>query len=175
MAPTLILAFLLGCGPQSGSTSLANGAPALLASVAQATNPDRVNQLKDLKIADVKLAGQTVQAWIMDTESKRQEGMMFLTSKDVKENQGMIFVFPSLQSSQNSFWMHNCPLGLDIIYISDRDRVVNVGDGKPESDAQVVAKADYKWVLEVRRGWAKRHGLKPGDKVKVPPGLSAIA
>src|SRR5579862_4924359 len=96
--------------------------PAISLPFGQATNPNRVNQLRDLKVVPIKAASQTVRAWVMDTESKREEGMMFLTSKDVSEKQGMIFVFPDVQPAKNSFWMHNCPLGLDIIYISPSNR-----------------------------------------------------
>jgi uncharacterized membrane protein (UPF0127 family) len=132
---------------------------------------NRVNQLKDLKKIDLKAAGRTVHAWIMDNESKREEGMMFLTDQEVSESQGMIFVFPDIQASSNSFWMHNCPMGLDIIYISAKKKVINVGDGKPESDDQVAAKSDYRWVLELKRGWSKRHGLKSGDSISIPDSL----
>ncbi len=185
------LALLFGCDPPTKATPPAasmmtappvgEGPPGRTAVVPpesvpkpddQAKNPNRVNQLKDLKQVEVKAAGVTVHAWVMDNESKREEGMMFLTSNDVKENQGMIFVFPIVQASRNAFWMHNCPLGLDIIYIDAKNRVINVGDGKPQNDNQVPATADYKWVLEVRRGWAKRHGLKHGDKVVIPSGLA---
>lgn len=137
----------------------------------QSDNPARINQLRSLKKVDLKAAGTTVHAWIMDTESKRQEGMMFLTSKDVAENQGMIFVFPNIQTKDNSFWMHNCPLGLDIIYIDKRHKVINVGDGAPQNDKGVLANGDYDFVLELRRGWSKRHGLRAGAMVGIPASL----
>jgi uncharacterized membrane protein (UPF0127 family) len=135
-------------------------------------NPNRIHQLRTLKVTTVKAAKQTIYAWIMDNESKREEGMMFLHPGDVKENQGMIFVFPAVQPAKNAFWMHNCPAGLDIIYITKGHQVVNVGDGPPESDATVVAKGPYQFVLEVNRGWAKRHGLKKGDMVSFSSSLS---
>jgi uncharacterized membrane protein (UPF0127 family) len=135
-------------------------------------NPDRINQLRSLKVVNLQAANQKIAAWIMDNESKRQEGMMFLKPGDVKENQGMIFVFPAVQvAATNSFWMHNCPMALDIIYISKAHKVINVGDGPPESDARVLAKANYSFVLELKRGWAKRHGLKAGARVSIPSGL----
>jgi uncharacterized membrane protein (UPF0127 family) len=137
-------------------------------------NPDRINQLSQLQVVNLRAAGNVVHAWVMDNESKRQEGMMFLTARDVKEDQGMIFVFPEIQrvANNSSFWMHNCPLGLDIIYIDANHRVVNVGDGKPETDTAVAPLRDYEYVLEVRRGWAKRHGLKGGARIGIPPGLT---
>ena len=129
---------------------------------------NRINQLRDLKVVPLKAAGNLIHAWVMNNESKRQEGMMFLTDSDVKENEGMIFVFPDLQSAQNGFWMHNCPLGLDIIWIDPQKRVINVSDGKPQTDDSVFAKRDFRWVLEMKHGWSARHGLKPGNAVSIP-------
>jgi uncharacterized membrane protein (UPF0127 family) len=135
-------------------------------------NPNRINQLSSLKTVPITAAHQTVTAWIMDNESKREEGMMFLTDKDVKENQGMIFVFPAVQTAkEHSFWMHNCPMGLDIIYIDKNHHVINSGDGAPENDSPVAALKDYYYVLEVKRGWSKRHGLKNGDLAGIPNSL----
>jgi uncharacterized membrane protein (UPF0127 family) len=62
-------------------------------------------------------------------------------------------------------------MGLDIIYIDSHKRVINVGDGKPENDGQVSSLRDYKWVLEMKRGWSKKHGLHPGDKIGIPEGI----
>jgi hypothetical protein len=108
----------------------------------------------------------------MDDDGKRAEGMMFLTDKDVKEDQGMIFVFPGIQPvKDHGFWMHNCPLGLDIVYIGKNKKVINVGDGAPQNDATVPPLKDYFYVLEVKRGWSKRHGLKAGDTVGIPDSL----
>jgi uncharacterized membrane protein (UPF0127 family) len=145
------------------------GVGATTAAGRQADNPNRVNQLKSLKVVDLKVANTIVHAWIMNNESKREEGMMFLTDREVKSNQGMLFVFPDLQTAQNnSFWMHNCPLGLDIIYIDAHKRVLNVGDGLPQNDNPVTPKGDYNWVLELKRGWSKKHGLHAGDKIAIP-------
>ena len=81
----------------------------------------------------------------------------------------MIFVFTDVQDHvKNGFWMHNCPMGLDIIYISKNKKIVNVGDGPPESDKTVPPVADYFYVIEMKRGWSKRHGLKAGDSVPIP-------
>jgi len=145
----------------------------VLLAPALAQNPDRVNQLADLKTIPLKLAGNPVKLWIMDDESKREEGMMFLKDSEVKENQGMIFVFPNMQdASKNGFWMHNCPMGLDIIYISKSKKVLNVGDGKPENDNTVPPGGNYFYVIEMKRGWSKRHGLKAGASVPIPSTLT---
>ena len=59
-------------------------------------NRFRRNQLKDLQVVELKL-GTKLQhkfsTWVMDTDDKRNEGMMFLEDQDVSKTQAMIFVF----------------------------------------------------------------------------------
>src|SRR5690349_19195342 len=78
--------------------------------------PQRLHQLKDLETRKMVVNGHTLTIWLMDNSSKRQEGMMWLEKKDVKDTEGMLFVFS--RASEQGFWMQNCPLSLDISYIS---------------------------------------------------------
>ena len=107
------------------------------------TTPDdpmksRVYNLKDLKTVTIPLAGKPHRLWIMDDEGKRAEGMMFLTEAQVKEDEGMLFVFKDPQPPANGFWMHNCPLGLDIVYVTPQKKVLSVGDGVPYREESVM-------------------------------------
>lgn len=103
----------------------------------------------------------------MDDDSKRQEGMMFLGDSEVKNDEGMIFVFDAVQPKvDHGFWMHNTDLPLDIIYIGADKKVINVGKGMPHSDATVAPKGDYKFVLELKQGTAEKIGATPGATVK---------
>jgi hypothetical protein len=133
-------------------------------------NPNRVNQLKDLKVQVVKANGRPIRAWLMDNESKRQEGMMFLTEKDVADDQGMLFVFRDLQvtDGKRGFWMKNCPLALDIIYISPKKQVLNVGKGMPFREESVLPAGDYQYVLELKQGMAEKYGIKKGTVLELP-------
>lgn len=138
--------------------------------------PDRVNQLKDLKKVDVKVAGHTVHCWLMDNESKREEGMMFLVDKDVHDDEGMLFVFNSLQpdDGKHGFWMHNCPLGLDIAYLSATKKVISVANGKPFDDTSLSPGGDYKFVLEMKAGKGTAIGLKSGLSIVFPDTIKSV-
>lgn len=140
---------------------------------AQARNPNRVYQLNTLKVTKVSAAGHTLELWIMDTEGKNNEGMMFLTDKEVRNDQGMLFLFRNVQRGDrdHSFWMHNTLLPLDIIYIDAHKRVVNIAEGKPMDDTPLPAARDYLYVVELKRGTAKRLGIKPGTKFDISSGL----
>lgn len=137
------------------------------------SNPDRINQLKDLKTVEIPAPKSTVKLWIMDNPSKRQEGMMFLVDREVKDDEGMIFVFPTVEpdDGKHGFWMHNTILGLDIAYISKDKKIVSIAQGQPHNDTMLDPKGEYQYVIELKLGFAERLGLKVGDKVKIPETL----
>lgn len=138
-------------------------------------NPNRIYQTSRLEKVMLNLPKGKVEAWIMDDFGKRQEGMMFLTEKEVRTDQGMLFLFKDIQfaSDQRAFWMHNTLLPLDIIYIGANGKVVSIGDGKPQSDTPVPPKGDYQFVLELRGGEAERFGIREGTAIPVPKTVSA--
>lgn len=81
---------------------------------------------------------------------------------------GMLFVFPD--QTMRSFWMKNTPVALDIIYIDRNGRVVSVAeDTVPYSTAPIPSRGPAKYVLEVAAGFARRHGVRPGQRVEMPP------
>src|SRR3954452_12538661 len=47
-------------------------------------NKNRIHQLSDLKKTTVEINGHKLNTWVMDNDSLREEGMMFLTDKEVK-------------------------------------------------------------------------------------------
>ena len=153
-------------------------ATAALASSAfgQTLNPNRIHQLKSLKVVKLTAAGHSIDAWVMDTEPKNAEGMMFLTDREVKTNQGMIFIFDKVQPGDHdhSFWMHNTLIPLDIIYIGKDKKVVSIAEGKVQDDTALPAKGAYFYVVELKQGTAKKYGIKPGTKFDIPGGLKWV-
>lgn len=137
------------------------------------TNPDRINQLKDLKTVEIPAPKGSMKLWIMDNPSKRQEGMMFLVDREVKDEEGMIFVFPEAQpdDGKHGFWMHNTILGLDIAYVNKAKKIVSIAQGKPHDDTMLDPKGEYLYVIELKLGFAEQMGLKVGDTVKIPETL----
>ena len=131
----------------------------------------RIHQLKDLETRKIQHNGHTLTVWIMDDASKRAEGMMWLEDKDVKDTEGMLFVFNDAQP--RSFWMQNCPLGLDIAYIDATGKVLNVGIGKPYDESGVPSKGAARYVLELKSGRAKKFGIRAGTKLVLPKNLKS--
>ena len=100
---------------------------------------------------------------IADTPSKREMGLQY--RRDLAADRGMIFIFPA--ESQQSFWMKNTPLPLDMIFISRERKIVGIVEQTvPFSlDARSVS-APSQYVLEINGGLTKRHGIKAGDAVR---------
>ncbi|HJP82701.1 MAG TPA: DUF192 domain-containing protein [Fimbriimonadaceae bacterium] len=127
---------------------------------------ERIHQLRELATRKITFGAHILTVWIMDDASKRQEGMMWLVDKDVKDTEGMLFVFQ--KAEPRSFWMQNCPLGLDITYLDPNGKVLNVGVGKPYDESGVPSKGSAQYVLELKTGMAKKFGIQPGSVLKLP-------
>lgn len=140
--------------------------------VGQVKHPDRLFQLSDLKTAKITYGGKSMTVWVMDSPSKRNEGMMFLNDPDVKIGQGMLFVFPDAEP--RSFWMKNTNIPLDIAYMNAAGKVLNVEALKPHNTTGVPSKGPTKYVLEMKRGAFKRFGIKAGTVFKIPSSLKAV-
>lgn len=134
-------------------------------------NLKRRFQLRELQRVSVKVGEHTLKLWVMDTDAKRAEGMMWLTEKEVKDDEGMIFVFPEPQPL--SFWMQNTLLGLDIIYLTPQGCVLNIVEGKPLREDPLPSKGNAQYVIELKVGMSKKFGIKEGMTLTLPRNLKA--
>ena len=102
----------------------------------------------------------TFRVEVADTAEKRRWGLMYRTEMGTEE--GMLFLFP--KEEQQSFWMKNTPLSLDIIFMDRGRRVVGiVHDTVPFSTRSVGVTVPSQYALEVRAGVARRKGIAVGD------------
>ncbi len=97
---------------------------------------------------------------VADTPQARRRGLMY--RRELGTDEGMLFVFP--KERNQSFWMKNTPLSLDIIFMDRRRRVVGIiHDTVPFSTRSVSVGVPSLYVLEVRAGAARRNGIVAGD------------
>ncbi|MEL6186434.1 MAG: DUF192 domain-containing protein [Myxococcota bacterium] len=109
-----------------------------------------------------------IQAEIADEPDERTQGLMFRTS--LGHQHGMLFVFPV--EGQQSFWMKNTLISLDLIFIrADRTILGIVHEAEPETLTPRRVEGASQFVLEVEGGEARRLGFAPDQKVRfmVPP------
>lgn len=100
---------------------------------------------------------------IADTPSKREMGLQY--RRELAADRGMLFIFPA--ESQQSFWMKNTPLPLDLIFINRERKIVGIVEQTvPFSLDPRSVTAPSHYVLEINGGLSKRHGIKAGDTVR---------
>ncbi|MCF8245784.1 MAG: DUF192 domain-containing protein [Saprospiraceae bacterium] len=97
-----------------------------------------------------------------DTEVDRQFGLMF--RKSMPEDQGMLFLFEA--SEQQSFWMRNTYIPLDIMFVDENGVITTIHENaKPQNDTSLPSNGPAKYVVEVNGGYAKKYGIEVGDKI----------
>jgi hypothetical protein len=162
-------------GKTTGDTTTAASTTGSTASTSQThvTKPgdikNRIFQLRDLKHSTISGGRSDVDAFVADDDIKAEEGLMWVTDKDLKDDQGMIFVMP--QSSSQAFWMQNTLIPLDIIYIAEDGKVVNIVHGKPKNETSLPSTGPAKFVLELKDGMAAKLRIAPATKLTIPKDL----
>jgi len=133
----------------------------------------RYFQLKDLDTAKISFKEKDeLTVWVMDSNLKRAEGMMFLKDSDFTEKQGMIFVFTAAQELR--FWMRNTLVPLDIAYVDERGKILSTYTMKAldeETDYSSLGRSKY--AIEVKAGLFKKLKIMPGDMVQIPSTIKA--
>lgn len=92
---------------------------------------------------------------IAEGDSARARGLM--QRRNLPSRGGMLFVEDVADTQR--FWMANTPIPLDLIFVAGDGRVVNVARGRPFSRENIVSTAPARYTVEVRAGFAERHGV----------------
>lgn len=97
------------------------------------------------------------------SKAEQSRGLMFRT--ELGPDEGMVFPYQAPQ--QLGFWMKNTPLPLDIIFIGEDGRIVNIAaQTTPYSTESVYSDGPALAVLEIPGGRAAELGIEPGDRVE---------
>jgi len=118
----------------------------------------------------------TVRLEVADTEAARQRGLMFRRS--LEPTAGMLFVFD--EPGSHPFWMKNCLISIDIIWLDEEGRVADIAASvppcrlpgcTPPCDSNTCPTYPHdgraKYGIEVVAGFAEAHGVKKGDLVQL--------
>jgi uncharacterized protein len=152
IAVVAALLLLAGCGSDDKSPRAADQPPP--------PAPGRV---------EVSIGDAAVDAEVADDNAELARG---LGGRDrLARNAGMYFV---LTNDRPRFWMKGMRFPLDMIWIKD-GRVVDVTADVPDEprgtpDSQLPSYSPTRAanrVLEVNAGWAQRHGVRRGDRVRL--------
>lgn len=97
------------------------------------------------------------------TPAEQAKGLMFRTEMGADE--GMLF--PYDQPHVLSFWMRNTVLSLDLVFIDEQRRIINIAENAvPYSEQSILSDAPGIAVLELNGGRARELGIVAGNKVE---------
>ncbi len=106
--------------------------------------------------------GTKISVELAITPEEQQKGLMF--REELQENTGMLFV--QSEPRLTAFWMKNTLISLDIIFIDENSKIINIEKAVPcEQTACITypSKDKAKYILEINAGESKAHNLKPND------------
>jgi uncharacterized membrane protein (UPF0127 family) len=111
-------------------------------------------------------ASASVDAELARTVPEGERGLMY--RKSMGEEEGMLFYID--ERKVQTFWMHNTCIPLDMLFIDDDGTIVGAVESAPVlDDGARQVDCPSRFVLEVNAGWVRRHGVKPGQRVVMPP------
>lgn len=111
------------------------------------------------------LAGQPYQLELVADPDNRRQGLMGRAS--LAAGEGMLFDFPT--GTRPAIWMRNMRISLDLLFVDEHARLVQVFTEVPPCTAPPCAiyQADQalRFVIEVAPGTVETLGLKVGDQL----------
>jgi uncharacterized membrane protein (UPF0127 family) len=111
--------------------------------------------------------GSTVHVELARTEAERQFGLMERTS--LPQGRGMLFIHD--EPGRYPYWMYDCKIGLDIIWMDQSHRIVEMSPNTPPCKGASDTCPNYGgretsvYVLELPVGSIKAHQLAVGQVV----------
>jgi uncharacterized membrane protein (UPF0127 family) len=99
---------------------------------------------------------------IADTPHELATGLM--RRRSMPNAAGMLFIFD--RSQLLFFWMKDTYIPLDIIFVDENMRIVNVKkNARPLSEKLIPSIRDAMYVVEVSAGFCDKYGIKIGDNL----------
>ena len=104
----------------------------------------------------------TIDIEISDTPQKRETGLMGRPM--LGEKNGMLFIFE--QDQPLSFWMMNCLIALDMIFVDASGTIITIHERTvPFSTDSYSSTSDGRYVVEVNAGFCAQFGISEGDRI----------
>jgi hypothetical protein len=100
------------------------------------------------------------------SEEEIATGLMY--RGNICENCGMLFYFE--EDRRGGFWMKNCEISLDIIFIDESGEIIDIKEDFEPCDEEPCPSYSpdeaYRYVLEVNGGWCRQNDVMRGDKIR---------
>lgn len=103
-----------------------------------------------------------IEAQVALTEAQQAKGLMF--RKRLPQDEGMLFLYDS--ERELGFYMANCFISLDMIFLDRNKRVVGIIKNAVPMDRTIRSIGrPSQYVLEVNGGFADKHGIAKGTRI----------
>ncbi len=124
--------------------------------------------LAGINYQQIRIGYHTFQVEVADTPETWARGLMYRTF--LPKHRGMLFMFD--RTDIHTFWMKNTVIPLDMIWISDSDKIVYMKSKAQPLDTTIINPGvEAKYVLEIRGGLAQEYRYVVGDMVLFIPSL----
>lgn len=118
-----------------------------------------------LRTTTLQVGATSLEVEIAETDAESEEGLMYRTH--MPEESGMLFDLHVVKDHE--FWMHNTCIPLDMLFVDVSGTIVGILENVPVlNDEPRSVGCPSSWVLETNAGWARRHNVRPGDKIVLP-------
>jgi uncharacterized membrane protein (UPF0127 family) len=111
-----------------------------------------------------------IQVEIAESSEEREKGLMYRRSLPI--DRGMLFVYH--EEDYRGFWMKNTYIPLDIIFVSDDERIVDIDEAVPQPNTSEENLRTYRsdeparYVIETNSSFTERRNVEEGDRVDIP-------
>ena len=113
---------------------------------------------------EVTIGKERLTLEVADDEAEQERGLMYRRS--MPADHGMLFAFK--WADVRSFWMQNTLIPLDIVYLDEAAKVLNVEAMVPLDESAVRSDGKAKYAIELNHGAAERLAIKRGDAIDLP-------
>ena len=110
----------------------------------------------------LEIRGHALRVEVASTEAERRLGLMHRRS--LGEDQGMVFTYD--KPSPQAMWMRNTLIPLSVAFVGADGRILNIEDMQPLTEDAHASRGNAAWSIETNRGWFRKRGIRPGDRVK---------
>lgn len=158
--------YIAGCGDRSGSNSGTASTAADTASGTATVTDAGPKFSKEGELYFISKANndtiRKIDVELAETDEERAKGLM--DRKSMSDDQGMLFIFPTAE--EQSFWMKNTYISLDIIYVGEDKEIVSVRKyATPLSEESLPSFKKAMYVVEVTAGFCDKYHVAYGDKI----------
>ena len=126
---------------------------------------------------EIVIAGEVFKLEIAADARSRARGLM--ERQEIDEHGGMLFIYRDVR--RRSFWMKNCLVDIDLLYLGSKGRIVACHKMKKEPPRRAdETNAAYEWrlkayrsrrsaqfVIELKAGAIERLKIKPGQTIEL--------